>query len=50
MVAHVTVKSVDEVDEFLNKNNIPLDKVKITHYSTRMGGKYAIFYNTEDVK
>jgi uncharacterized protein (UPF0212 family) len=51
MVAHQQIKTgVADVDKWLNKHEIPLDRVQIVVGMTKCTSFYMIFYNTEDDK
>ena len=45
MVQHAKCDKIADVDKFFEKSGMPLDRVKIVHVSTKMGGFYMIFYD-----
>lgn len=51
MVTHIQISTgVADVDKFINKHELPLEKVKITTSMSRCKMSYIVFYNKEDDK
>lgn len=48
MVQHIQIKSVAEVDKFLNKAGLHLDEVQIVYTVGKYGGNYMVFYESKE--
>lgn len=46
-VTHIQVKSVGDVDDYLNEHGLSLAEVNITYTYNPRGSKYTIFYPIE---
>lgn len=46
MIFHQKCNKADDVDDFINANNLPFDKVKIVATQNRCTSFYVVFYES----